>query len=133
MPDFKIVLRESSEEECKIPYTYLERSDLLTLLEFCCILDIEINGKLFFSEGICPLEFRYQLSSWLNNLNADKNFYYVTEDDSNNPVLELRFLNGAWNIYSIFQKFKCVLKLSKEDIIEFTEQFNREILRFIIC
>lgn len=130
--NFKVTLKESQEEECKIPYQFLQKTDLLSLLEFCCIMEIKINDKIFFCEGICPLEFRFQFNSWFNKAFDKQSFYYISEDDSNNPVLEFNYSNGKWKVYSIFQKFDCGDDFLIEDIITFFNQFNNELKKLII-
>lgn len=131
---FKVTLKEAKEEKCIIPYNYLERYDLSALLEFCCIMDININDKLYFSEGICPLEFRYQFIVWLNKIHNTclQDFKYITEDDICNPVIEFKRLQNGWNILSRFRKYDCNSEFSTEEIKEFLNQFNSELNKFII-
>lgn len=130
----KIRLYESKEEKCNIPEKYLDSDALIDLLEFSCIMQIEIDGVMYLDEGICPLEMRYAIKNWLNKINRGNacDFNYITEDDSKNPVLKFSFNGARYNINSVHQIYNCNKSFSLNDLKNFCEQFELELKKFII-
>lgn len=126
-------LYESKEEECKIKSEYLNSTSLLDLLEFSCIMLIKINDRVYFEEGICPLEMRYSICNWEQNFNGKYNdFIYNTEDDSLNPILQFKFDGKKFHIDSVHKKFDCNSLFDITDIQSLFNDFKKELAKFIV-
>ena len=129
-----IQLYETPEEKCVIPKSSLNDHSLSTLLEYSCWMHIEIGGKVFYDDGICPLEMRYAYKCWLDELYSGnmQDFIYLTEDDGHNPFLQFCYHKEGWTIHSCFEQYYEPRLFSTQELLSFFEMFENELNKFIV-
>ncbi len=90
---------------------------------------ILIDNVAYFDEKeFLILEFGILLKKWVRKFNEGEitNFMYNSiEHDS--PILEFRYINGAWEIYSDWRVSEKEVVLSSDDLLVLSKRFLEEL------
>lgn len=90
---------------------------------------IHIDNVAYFDEKeFLILEFGILLKKWMEKFNEGEitNFMYNSiEHDS--PILEFRYINGAWEIYSDWRISEKEVVLSSDDLLVLSKRFLEEL------
>lgn len=105
------------------------------LLSIDCWMTIEINDKILYDDWVCPLEFYSQLKNWIKEkgLMLKKSFNYISDDNSENPILAFVWSadKGCWIINSCLKKCTEVNTFSDIELYDFFNQFENAIYMHI--
>lgn len=89
--------------------------DEAELLAQECAFEVTISQNVFFSDSFIPI---YELSryalSWL--LHPQRVFAYVSNESSENPLLQFTKTDGGWRVFSVWQKFNHTSQFSTKEI-----------------
>ena len=119
-----------------INYKDLKSSSLAVQLSVDCHMKITVNKKTFYDDWICPIELYFQYCEWRNKCKKMHNycdFNYITEDNSENPILKFQYIsNNSWLIDSCYKEYNEAVLISTEQVNNFFEQYEIQILNHTI-
>ena len=97
-----------------------------------CWMQIIINDDLFFDDWVCPLELYFQYLDWKKDFDNKviRNFEYISDDNSKNPILGFYATGNKWKAFSaLTQKYSQFI--TTNDVVEFFESFVVQLLKYM--
>ncbi len=113
----------------------LKSKSLEILLSVDCNMRIMVDGLVFYDDCVCPLELYYHYNLWKKieqKTNLQIDFVHFTEDNDKNPILA--FINNGkdmWRIDSCYKKYDERKKFTKNQILDFFAQYEKQLLKHI--
>lgn len=122
----------------------LEKMTLYDQVQVDRLIELTVDGRIFFSETISIYELAHCCQKWLKEppegkwwkiqknkkrlKNTKDDFIYNTIENEENPLLAFYKTTEGWKMFSVWQKFECDNVFSDEEV----ENFINEIISQVV-